>query len=454
MSLLSSLGWEAASPAVRDVVPSITRGNNLVVVVPPAPVYVTPTLAGLIERRAESGHGILVIAPAPGLGEWGALLASLTAGLTPPPLLALGPRQAERFLRPGTGASVLVASPATAVTLRQRSLIQTERIGSVLIAWPELWDDADALTLVLQDLPHEVQRVIVTADLGAVAPLVERHAWRAMTVGMASPLPEPAGPVMVVEVPWGSRADALPALAERLNVDSLAVWTADSSRHEELRRVLAGIGSSISLQVGKPAPAAQIIAFDPPTPDRLVELLQAGGVTLLAPPGTERWIARIAAPRQSLVLSGALDASNVELARRRALIERAVRDESLDEGFLALAPVFDQQDPASVAAALYQMWTRLPRPALAKQLEASTAAAPRSRIWVGAGKRDEVGVGDLVGLLINELRMERSAIGKIELRDTFALVEVPAPEADRIVQALSGRTLRKRRLVARVDRKP
>jgi ATP-dependent RNA helicase DeaD len=100
------------------------------------------------------------------------------------------------------------------------------------------------------------------------------------------------------------------------------------------------------------------------------------------------------------------------------------------------------------------MWTRLPRPALAKQLEASTAAAPRSRIWVGAGKRDEVGVGDLVGLLINELRMERSAIGKIELRDTFALVEVPAPEADRIVQALSGRTLRKRRLVARVDRKP
>jgi ATP-dependent RNA helicase DeaD len=175
---------------------------------------------------------------------------------------------------------------------------------------------------------------------------------------------------------------------------------------------------------------------------------------VLVPPGTERWIQRIASPRKPLVWSGTLNATDAELARRRAVIERATREGPLDEGLLALGPVFDQFDPAAVAAALYQLWTRLPRPALNKQIEASTAAGPRTRLWVGAGKKDDLAVGDLVGLLINDLRMDRSAIGKIEMRDTFSLVEVPTPEAERIAQALSGRTLRRRRLVARVDRKP
>jgi ATP-dependent RNA helicase DeaD len=348
---------------------------------------------------------------------------------------------------------VVIAAATTALALRERSLIAPDRIGAVLVAWPELWEDAEALTVLLQDLPREIQRVVLTSNPGAVAPLIERHAWRAMTVGFPVPAPEAGASVRTVAVPWDRRIEALALLAEQLVADSLSVWTADTSRHHEIQVALSASGARLQLGPGAMEPASQVIAFDPPSAEQLARLLEAGPVTLLVPPGTEHWIERIAGLRRPLVLSALLDSSNAELARRRRVIEQAIREEPLDEGFLALAPVFEQHDPAAVASALYHLWTRIPRPALARQAEQAAAAAPRSRIWIGAGKRDEVGVSDLVGFLIKEVRLDRATIGRIELRDTFALVEVPAPEAERIAQNISGKTLRKRRLVAKVDRR-
>jgi hypothetical protein len=450
---LTSLGWHTDDPAVRDVVPAISRGNNLVVVTPPAPAYAAAVLAGIVERRS-ARQAIFVIAPAPGLEEWESLVAALATDLVPGPLLALGSRQAERRFRSGEGASLTIASPATAVALRQHSLIQPETIGAVVIAWPELWEDPGALTIALQEIPKEAQRVILTSDPGAIAAVIERHAWRAMTVGYSAPAAPSATPVQTVSVPWAQRVRVIAAVSERLGAASLAVWTADTSRHGELERVMAGIGVTGSrVTTGQPEAAAQVIAFDPPPAERLAQLAEAGSVTLLMPPGTERWIERLSSARKPLVISATLDSTDLELSRRRSLIDQAVGEGPLDEGLLALGPLFDRHDPASVAAALYQMWTRLPKPALTRQMEEGAAAGPRTRIWLGAGKRDEIGVSDVVGLLINEVRMDRTAIGRIELRDTFTLVEVPAPEAERIAQSLSGKTLRRRRLVARVDRK-
>ena len=452
MSRLNAGGWDSANPAVKDVVPAIARGNNLVVVLPPAPVYASPALAALIDRRVETSLDVLVIVPPVGLREWARLLAGIAADVLPPPLVALGLRQAERRLPQGAG--VLVATAATAVALRERSLIVPDRVGAVVAAWPELWEDAEALTVLLQDFPREVQRVVLTASPAAVAPLVERHAWRAMTTGMPLPLPEAAGSVRTVGLPWDRRIEALSLLTERLNADSLAVWAADASRHHEIQQALAGSGADIRLWNSTGDTASQVIAFDPPTPEQLARLLESGPVTVLVPPGTERWVERITVERKPLILSSLLDAADAELARRRRVIEQAIQEEPIDEGLLALGPVFEQHDPAAVAAALYQLWTRLPRPTLARQTEQAAAAAPRSRVWIGAGKRDEVGVSDLVGFLIKEVRLDRATIGRIELRDTFALVEVPAPEAERIAQNISGKTLRKRRLVAKVDRRP
>lgn len=450
MTSVSAGGWDPANPAVRDVVPAVMRGNNLVVVVPPAPVYAAPALAALLDRRADTGSSLLAMVPPVGIEEWSTVLAAIAGGVEPPPLLALGWRQAERHL--AAGAGVVLTSPATTITLRQRSLLATDRIGAVLIGWPELWEDAEALTVALEDFPRDSQRVIVTSEPTSIAGLIERHAWRAMTVGYtvtAVPVE-----VLTVAVPWDRRVATLPRLAERLRSESVAVWTADQSRHPEIMTALSGSAIPVEVTTTVPSGASRIIAFDPPPSEVLIQLAEAGPVTLLMPPGTERWIERVGGTRKALVLSSGLDAMNEALTRRRSTIEQVIRDEPLDEGYLALGPLFETHDPAATAAALYKLWTRLPEPALARQAQVAAAAAPKSRVWIGAGKRDEIAVGDLVGFLINEARLERSSIGRIELRETFSLVEVPSPEAERIAQAISGKTLRKRRLVAKVDRKP
>jgi ATP-dependent RNA helicase DeaD len=77
-----------------------------------------------------------------------------------------------------------------------------------------------------------------------------------------------------------------------------------------------------------------------------------------------------------------------------------------------------------------------------------------SRIWMGVGKKDEATVGDIVAVLAREVGLDRSLIGRVDLRDAFTLVEVPSSEAERVALKLVGLTVRKRKLSARVDRGP
>jgi hypothetical protein len=46
----------------------------------------------------------------------------------------------------------------------------------------------------------------------------------------------------------------------------------------------------------------------------------------------------------------------------------------------------------------------------------------------------------------------KDAIGRIDVRETFSLVEVTAGTADRAVRGLTGTTIRGRRVVARLER--
>lgn len=428
---------------------ALSRAQNLLVIAPPAPAYAEGALETLRGQVAVGEPGlILALAPAASLAEWTLLLRRLPPGVRA--VVATGTRQAARALRSDPPLHLLVVSPATAVALRERSVLDPAGVRAVLAAWPELWDDIEALTVVLQDVAREAPRAVVTSDPGAIQGLIERHAWRATTSGDTAQTLPPSGPVRTVPVAWGRRVATLPELIERLDPASLAIWMANDARAGEVTAALAG--SAIPVQVGTSAlePAEHVIAFDPPTAAELARLLATGQVTLLVPPGTEAWIARIAAPRTPLLLSAALEAADADLARRRASIDRAVREAPLWPGHLALAPLFERHDPAAVAAALYGLWAAAaPRPAATAGPEPGDTV----RIWVGAGRRDHVGVSDLVGLLTGELKVDRASIGKVDLRESFTLVEVPAAGAERIASALGGRTLRGRRLTARVDRK-
>lgn len=447
---LARLGWTPAHPRVREVTASTARGQSATVVAPPSPAWAGPALAGLLSRLAAERSGVLLVAcPAEAVAEWGAAVADLAEGSGLRIIAARGAARAARLLREGA-ADVLVAGPDTILTLQARSALPLGSLAALALVWPEQWASDEILSPLMQDLPKDTQRLIIGTEASTVASLGERFARRAVTAG-PPPAAATAGPVRTVSVSWERRISVIPEIVEALDPAALVVWTADRRLHGGLEAALAGVapGAQVVTEVPEAADGT-IVAVDLPDATALAGLLAAGDVVLLVPPGADRWLPGVAAPRRPLALPGLLEGLTEEVRRRRRTIAAAVEQGDLSEAALALAPLLERHEAPAVAAALYQLWVRkepLPAPV-------AGSGAPTARVWIGAGQRDGIGPNDLMALLTREGGVDRAAIGRIEVRESYALVEVPEGEAERIAGQVSGRTLRNRRLAARVDRGP
>ena len=440
------LGWTPADPALREAAPTAARGHNLVVAAPPSPAYAVPALAGMSSRLGPDVRGLL-LCPEAQLNEWGTLTAIIGGGLRIQ--VARGTARAMRRLKAGE-VDLLVTSPDTALALQRRSALAPDTIGAVFLAWPESWESGDSLAALMQDLNKDAQRIICTGAADRTADLVERYARRALTVGgLAADTAAPAGPVRTVGVSWEHRARVLPDLIEITDPVSAVVWTADRSRHDDIARVLPRGDAAVSVITGDAPKAAMVIAFDLPSPDRLRQLLSAGEVVLLVPPGTEAYVERLASPRRPIRLPGLVDAITAEAATRRAAIVRSIEAGKPDAAIHTLAPLFERYDPSAVAAALYRLWTS------SADAEPPVPDLPATaKLYVGIGRNDGATVNDLVAVLTKDIRVDKGQIGRVELKDAYSLVELPAPEVERIASALNGVTIRRKRITARVDRGP
>jgi ATP-dependent RNA helicase DeaD len=148
-----------------------------------------------------------------------------------------------------------------------------------------------------------------------------------------------------------------------------------------------------------------------------------------------------------------------ELERLRTLLERTLKEEELASYYLALEPLFQHHAPGEVAAAAMALLKNR-RPSGKGQRSESPAGSagelssgPPPKVWVrlfvAVGEKDGVGPGDLLGAITGEAGVEASQVGKIEIRDTFSLVEVIPGVADKIIRGLNGTTIRGR--AVRVD---
>src|SRR5207302_11503982 len=146
-------------------------------------------------------------------------------------------------------------------------------------------------------------------------------------------------------------------------------------------------------------------------------------------------------------------ASGADRARDRAeaLRERVaalLTTGAVDAELALLSPLFERFDPAEVAAALLAISHR---PSAVSQ-PAVSPTATWTRVFVNVGKKDRVAAKDLVGALIREVGLEKNHMGRIDVRDTFTLVEVAPAVAEKVVRGLTGVTIRGRRAQARLDR--
>ena len=452
---LESLGWAASDALVREAAPSALRGHPIAVLAPPTARWLAPVLAPALGRiRPDSGLQAVVIVPDALLSETAAAARRVAAPLGLRTVAAHGLGRTEARLRDGQ-AEVLVSAPRTLLALFRRSALRAETVLLTLLAWPELEPEADSLDVILPELPREAQRLLVSSRAETLDDLVERWARKALILGRPGDLPASSvGPVRVIVTPPSRRLQVLAGLVEVLDPASLAVWVADAEEAGRVRSAFAGGDLPVEVGAGSLGQASCVVAYDLPVREQLAHLLTlAREVVALVPPAAEAWFAGVAAPRRPLQLRGAVEEAAEGTARARA--EVAARIEAgAAGGLLAVSPLLERHDAAVVAGALWELWRSRAGVTAAPGPSGQPVGSTMARIWASAGRKDGATPADFVAALTKEVGVDRTSIGRIELRETFSLIEVPAGEAERIAQALDGRTVRRRRLTAHVDRGP
>jgi DbpA RNA binding domain len=123
----------------------------------------------------------------------------------------------------------------------------------------------------------------------------------------------------------------------------------------------------------------------------------------------------------------------------------------VDAELALLAPLFEDHDPALVAAALLAL-QRETGPEKQETAPPPNESGAWARLFVTTGRKDKASAKDLVGALIKEAGLQKGQIGKIDVRETFSLVEVAPTIAEQAARRLTGVSIRGRRVTARPDR--
>jgi ATP-dependent RNA helicase DeaD len=357
---------------------------------------------------------------------------------------------------------VVAGPPAEVLQLIQAAALKLDTLRAVVLAWADELVEADAAALenILSELPRDAARVIVASEITpAVEQLVERYARRAMKV--ADQPRESSSPIAVeyVAAAGSVRPSVLRRVLDSIDPQSASIVASGAPARLEVSEVLADLGyrEGDAVRVVDAASAEEtqlVIFYGLPSSRADLERAAAGGRVLV-----------IAQPRQLQSLRTMAGGTVKPLAlpeasrwaRKRDDVVRDELREELAKGrlwreMLALEPLLEDHDGLEIAAAALKLLEGAR--ATIRESEATagrSASGDMARLFVNIGSRDGVRPGDLVGALTNEVGVDRTAIGKIEMRESFTLVEIDTSVAAEVPAKLSGVSIRGRRVLARLD---
>jgi hypothetical protein len=436
---------------------ALERGRPVILVRPPAASR-APELWPLVASRppAEGAGAAGGTEETGGTGGTGASIAPRILIVCPDELTAVewaaaapaalrthavtGLARAARLLRE-RGIDVLAGAPEDLLALAGRAALKLDQVAVVVLAWPEALlgtEQAPALDVLLGEA-RAARRVVLSWNPALLGDFLERHARRALVVGAppvdadGAPLP-PVGRVRAVVAPPERRAALVRDALDAVGACAPYVWS----------------GGPVAAP-GAPAPPPDaVVALELPTREELAALLGLGEPIVLVTAAQLPYLRSIAAVAP-LVLSTRADRARDRAEAVRERVARRLAAGPVDAELLLLDPLFERYDPAEVAAALAALLGEAERGRDAG-VEPPPEAAAWVKLFVTVGKKDRAAPKDLVGALIREAGLPKTAIGRVEVRDTFSLVEVAPAFAERAARGLSGTTIRGRRVLARLDR--
>jgi ATP-dependent RNA helicase DeaD len=489
------------------VIPALRRGTNVMARASTGAGKTLAFVLGVLDRlqpQESDDDGpvplrVLVLAPTREEAERVALAAVPYAQAVGVTVAATG----GGWGTPIDAAEVLVTPAADAMAAVRGSALKLDGVQSVIIDGASVivgvggWGQVDA---VLDLVPREAQRVLFSGAFpDEVRDIADRRVKRALQYPSEAALPEERvgpseGEISYVIVRGGDKVDVLvrqlarpkegvvppvifcrtderaAVLAEQLAlrgflvgaVDDeqadVAVVASDATREELLEEGGGSLGQTISFDV--PADPATLARRHGGDPDAV----------MLAEPRELQHVREIASmarlTTRAVALPADRSATAAELEKFRDRVRQALQEEDLAAQTLVLEPLLEEYSAIEVAAAIASVLRRKaplqevpaagartgsePQALQARPTQdAGPAPASWSRLYVGVGSKDEVRPGDLVGALAGEANIAGSRIGKIEIRDSFSIVEVESAVADQVIRAVNGTTIKGRS--ARVD---
>jgi ATP-dependent RNA helicase DeaD len=478
----AAAGFDAPTPIQRQSIPVLRRGGNVVLHAGAGSGVTAAFALGLLDRLrgaaseaeedAEPGPlrpRVLVVTPTE---ERAAGVARTFARLG-------GDRDVRALTLAwgvgGTGRVVTGAAGAVARSVRESALKLDGLEAVVLDRLTTMFalEEPALLETILASVPAGAQRVVTLSEATkALERFIEAHVRRALTIPPRVLELEPSAPVAPVgELSYviATREQKPAALARVLRrprseppvVVTRSVRAAAALREELGLRGFAagGAGSEVVVRPAAERDGQALIAYDVPVDAATLGAMDLkDGLVLIEPDELAHLRALAAEAHVTLKAVGAGRAARGSVAAFRDAIRRAIREEDLDAQVLLLEPLLEEHDAVEVAAALAALLR-------SKRLEAEPAAPAEAerggpekpqafvRLFVSAGHRDNIRPGDLVGAITGEASVTGEQVGRIEIRDTFSVVEVASDVADRVIKALNGTTLRGRSLRVDYDRR-
>jgi hypothetical protein len=334
---------------------------------------------------------------------------------------------------------VLAGAVKDLAALVQRAALKLDQVAALVVAWPEALvagEHAAALDTLLGEA-RAARRLVLSWNPALLGDFLERHARRPLVVGTL-PVDEsgaalaPVGRIRYCVAPPPRRPAAVRDALDSLDAREPLIWN----------------GGPIPVPEARPD---AVICTALPSREELAALIRLGDPVVFVSAAQLPYL-RSVATLAPLALPGAADRARDRAEELRERVARVLLSGGVDAELALLDPLFERFDAAEIAAALLAILGDAGRGKGEGATPPLSSSAERVRVFVGLGKKDRASAKDLVGALIREAGVPKDDIGRVDVRETFSLVDVAAGAADRAVRGLTGTTIRGRRVIARLDR--
>src|SRR5688500_471601 len=460
----AALGYQRPTSIQRAAIPVIRRGGNVVIQAATGGGAGVAYGIALIDRLVELGVGdaatqALVITAT----EERAAALALQLG-------RIGRAANVRVTVPGRAwgpaAAIVVVPVGSVMHLVESSSLKLESLKALVLhdlSSMLAHGHQQSVETLLSTAPRDAQRVIVTsASSPAVDKIAEAHARRALHIPARAAMADeqPAAPAASVDLECHVVNDRevteavarLAASREGVTVFCRsAALAAELQRELEVRGVSADVavygasGNRVRSPIGAGSPF-DVESLNAAFPDGGAVVITAKELAHM------RELARHAG--QNLRISAATPAQSSALGVFRDQIRRALQEEDIDAQLLVIAPLLEEFSAAEVAAAAAALLRkRTPEaPATSRSGAPPPSAAAFVKLFLSVGSKDGIAAREIVGAITGEANIPGDQVGRVDIRDTFSIVEVSADSGDRVIKALNGTSLKGRSLRVDYDR--